>query len=289
MTDDTTVQKRIVAGVDYSDSSLHAAGWAAREAVDRHVALHLVHALELPASTGLTARLDFVDECRQAGQILLDRVSGDLRTLFPCLAIATEIAELGAVETLVAVSSGSELVAVGSRGHGGYTGLLLGSVSLGVAAHADCATAVVRGEQTAAPLNEIVLGVGPDEAEEPIEFAFASASALGAELRVIRAWTPFLLRGRQEDLADMDTRGKDEEADVAELLKGARERHPDVPGFISVARGHPVPVLIEAARGSRLLAVGARRRRGPLSVGMGHVVQGLLSHAVTPVAVVPVP
>jgi nucleotide-binding universal stress UspA family protein len=286
---DLTAQHRIVAGVDYSDSSVHAAMWAAREAVDRHMRLHLVHALELPASVGLTARADYVEESRQAGQALLDRVHSDLQTMFPHLAVTTETPELGAVETLVGMSDDAAIVAVGSRGHGGYAGLLLGSVSLGVAAHARCAAAVVRAEQTVAPLNEIVLGVGPDESEEPIEFAFTSASALGAELRVIRAWTPFLLRGRHEDLSDMDTHTKDEEADVAELLKGARERHPNVPGFISVLRGNAVPVLSEAARGSRLLVVGARRQRGPLSVGMGYVVQGLLSHAVTPLAVVPVP
>jgi nucleotide-binding universal stress UspA family protein len=53
-------------------------------------------------------------------------------------------------------------------------------------------------------------------------------------------------------------------------------------------RGNAVPMLIEAARGSRLLVIGAHRRRSPLSVGAGYVLQGLLSHSPTPVAVVPI-
>ena len=55
-----------------------------------------------------------------------------------------------------------------------------------------------------------------------------------------------------------------------------------------VVRGNAVPALIDAARGSRLLIVGAHRRRAPLAVGAAYVVQGLLSHAETPIAVVPI-
>ena len=52
-------------------------------------------------------------------------------------------------------------------------------------------------------------------------------------------------------------------------------------------RGNPVPLLIEAAHDTRLLVVGAHRHHGPLAVGAGYVVEGLLAHSPTPVAVVP--
>jgi nucleotide-binding universal stress UspA family protein len=283
------VTRRIVVGVDYSDSAVHAAAWAAQEASDRRLPLHLVHALELPASAGLVARSDYVEECRWAGEALLARVGGELRARFPYLETSTEVVELGAAEYLIELSRGSELVAVGTRGHGGFAGLLLGSVSLRLAAHASCTTVVVPGEQPSRSLNEIVVGVGPDEPDEAIEFAFASAAQLGADLRVIRAWERFLPRGRADDTSMDDARRTEEEAEVAELLKGACDRHPEVRASVIVIRGDAVPALIEASRGSRLLVVGAHRLRGPLSVGLGYAVQGLISHSATPVAVVPIP
>jgi hypothetical protein len=58
--------------------------------------------------------------------------------------------------------------------------------------------------------------------------------------------------------------------------------------IVEIVRGDTVPALINEATGARLLVVGARRARGPLSVGAGYVVQGLPSHSLTPVAAVPI-
>jgi nucleotide-binding universal stress UspA family protein len=284
----TETRRRIVVGVDSSDNAAHAAAWAAREAADRGLALHLVHALDFPSLPSVVVTpLGFIEAANRSTEKLLDPVAEELRAQYPGLTITTEVSNLSAPEALVGLSSGADLVVTGTRGHGGFAGLLLGSVSLKLAAHAHCPTIVVRGKATTEVRNEIVLGVEPGEPEAPIHFAFATAAALGAQVRVIRAWMPHPAYSGYYYASDAIT-DHDHEKDVAGLLKGAREEFPDVPVVTNIECGNAVPTLVEAATGSRLLVVGAHRHRGPLSIGIGYVVQGLLSHSPTPVAVVPI-
>jgi nucleotide-binding universal stress UspA family protein len=189
---------------------------------------------------------------------------------------------------MVTLSQDARLVVTGTRGHGGFAGLLLGSVSLKLAAHSRCPAVVVRGEEPGDPLNEVVLGVEPDEQEAPIRYAFDAAVDYGAVLRVVRAWQPTRPNAQFALETEVAERHHREADDVARLLKGIREEYPGVQVAVNIVRGNAVPALINEATGSRLLVVGARRERRPLSVGAGYVVQGLLSHSPTPVAVIPI-
>ena len=279
---------RIIVGIDPSENAARAADWAAREAADRGLALHLVHALGFPAAMNAKAADHYFRAGHQAAEALLNRVGRDLRARYPDLAITTESSDLPAPEALVALSRTAQLLVTGTRGHGGFTGMLLGSVSLKVASHAHCPVVVVQGGQEADPAQEIVLGVEPYQAGAPIEFAFATAEALGARLRVVRAWCPTPAYGGYDYTPDTLARQHEQEAEIAILLKDARQKHPDVHVRAVVVCGNTVPTLIEASHGSRLLVVGAHRRTSALSLGAGYVVQGLLSHSPTPVAVVPV-
>jgi nucleotide-binding universal stress UspA family protein len=279
--------RRIVAGVDSSDSAAHAAAWAAREAADRGSALHLVHALDFPAPAGMIEPLGYVISAYRSGERLLEPLADELRLRHPGLTVTSEVSEFSAPELLIAQSKTAQLVVTGTRGHGGFAGLLLGSVSLKTAAHAHCPAVVVRDQQDGGPLDEIVLGVEPHEPEAPIDFAFGSAAALGARLVVVRAWWPAVSYGGYY-FSDDSFREQDETAELESLIKDAREAYPEVPVTVRIMRDNAVPALIQAARGSRLLVIGAHRRRSPLSVGVGYVVQGLLAHSPTPVAVVPI-
>ena len=278
----------IVAGVDPSDSASRAADWAAREAVDRGVPLHLVHALGFPTALNVEAADRYFRAGRQAAGRLLSRVGGELRERYPDLEITTEVSDLAAPEALVKLSRTAELLVTGTRGHGGFTGLLLGSVSLKIAAHAHCPVVVVRGERPAGPPGEIVLGVEPYQAAAPIEFAFAAAARRRVRLRAVRAWWPTPSYGEYDYDADPAVREREGSIEVTKLLKQAREHHPGVAVTIDIVCGNAVPTLIEAARGARMLVLGAHRRNSPLSVGVGYVIQGVLAHSATPVAVVPV-
>jgi len=288
MTHTAPTQRRIVVGVDSSDNSARAAEWAAREAADRSLPLHLVHALDLPGPMGMVIEPPEYDATETAANHrLLHRILRDLRERHPYVAITGEISELAPAETLVTLSADAELVVTGTRGHGGFAGMLLGSVSHALAAHAHCPTIVVRGEQPDGPLDEIVLGVEPDQAEAPIRFAFATAATVGASVTIVRAWWMRAYEGRYT-VAEFNAAQVTQENDISELIKAVREEYPHVEVSVNAIRGNPVPVLTNAAQGSRMLVIGAHRHRGPLSVGIGYVTAGLLAHSPTPVAVVPI-
>jgi nucleotide-binding universal stress UspA family protein len=280
---------RIVVGVDPSENAGRAVDWAAREAADRGLTLHLVHALDLPGTVGAAGEPPgYLAARRTAGEDLLAKTTSAVREQDPRLTVSSEIAVLGAAETLVNLSQDAELVVTGTRGHGGFAGLLLGSVSLKLATHAHCPSVVVHGGETGEPLNEIVLGLEPGQAQAPVHFAFATAAALGATICAVRAWWPLPDYSDYSIDEDLEARRQAEDADTRTLLKAVREDYPDVTVTTHAIRGHAVPSLIGAAHSARLLVVGAHHHHGPLSVGAGPVVRGLLAHSPTPVAIVPI-
>ena len=281
-----TSSRRIVVGIDSSGNAARAAEWAARTATDRGgTPLHLVHALNQPHGTSMVDPAASVKAVHDAAAELLAQAAEALRTRHPNLTITTQISELGAAESLVALSREAELVVTGTRGHGGFAGMLLGSVSHKTAAHAHCPVVVVREEASENVRNEIVLGVEPDQALAPIRFAFATAARFGASVTAIRAWIPQSTYG---GYFTMTPATDEQHGDVDQLLKATREEFPQVPVSTQFVNENAVTALIDASDGARLVVIGAHHHHGPLSIGTGYVVQGLLAHARTPVAVIPI-
>jgi len=282
--------RRVIVGVDGSENSARAAAWAAREAVSRRIPLAVVHALHLPDGAALTLEpVEHAQRRREEGRKLLDLVARDLRADFPDLEIETELSELSAARTLSTLSLESSLVVTGTRGHGGFTGMLLGSVSRKLAAHAHSPLVVVRGDQPEDVLDEVVLGVEPGQPADAIRYAFDAAQRHGAVLHAVRAWWPrsTYTGPMGTNFSNFEQIRKQETEAVEHLIDPFRTAFPGVKVEITATRGNPVPVLIETARETRLLVVGTHRHYGPLSVGAGYVVDGLLAHSPTPVAVVP--
>jgi nucleotide-binding universal stress UspA family protein len=145
MTKTEDCRPRIVVGVDGSDQSKLALKWAARIAVAEGARLEAIIAWELPTlaygyvGTGysprdemekvLIASVDEVFEGHRPDGMQLRSMSG------------------GAAALLLDASRDALMVVVGSRGHGGFVGLLLGSVSSRVAEHATCPVLVVHDTQ----------------------------------------------------------------------------------------------------------------------------------------------
>lgn len=143
----TDAPHRIVVGVDDSDDAANAARWAADEAAEHGSELHLIYGLNFPAQAALLSPVPFEETRTRAfrlGDELLARIREPLAAAHPGLTITAEVAEIGAAEALVERSKDARLVVTGSRGHGGFAGLMLGSVSLKVATHAHCPVVIVR-------------------------------------------------------------------------------------------------------------------------------------------------
>jgi nucleotide-binding universal stress UspA family protein len=285
--------RRIVVGVDGSENAGHAAYWAAGEAERRGTTLTIVHALRLPSLAAPPIEpTGYAERRRVEGRAVLDAAAADVRSRYPDLPLDLELSDLDPAHTLTEFSRDAELLVTGNRGHGGFTGMLLGSVSRKLAVHAQCALVVVHEEPSQDAANRVVLGVGPKHSPAAARYAFETARRHGAVLTIVRAWFPNVMSTGKAGIGAMyaghpeaDHRKAVEEAESAvELL---RKEFPDVEVGITTYEGNAVPGLIAAARDARLLVVGAHRRRGPLSAGAGYAVDGVLAHCPTPVAVVP--
>jgi nucleotide-binding universal stress UspA family protein len=276
---------RVLVGVDASENSMRAADWAATLAAALGARLAVAHALDLPdvnpsAAAETTAHRE---RRHREGERILSRTTKRIADRHPGLPVGVELSERDPAQALAVLAQDADLLVTGTRGHGGFTGMLLGSVSNKLAAHAPCPVVVIGVDVPLETRPEIVLGLAKDEDPAPIDFAFRLADLLGLSIQAVRAFEPQIAYGGY--YAQTEPAVTEE---LEALLKPIRQQYPNVPVTIEPRQGVPVPSLAQAAHGARLLVVGSHRRRGPLSFGPGHIVHGLLSHSDTPVAVVPI-
>lgn len=138
---------RVVVGVDGSDWSRSAVAHAFDQAASRSVGLTAVHALVEPIGDGLVSRRITPGEQRATMRERRTKIFGvlaDLGSQYPQVDVRDCIRLDEPAEALIDESDRAELLVVGSRGLGGFAGLLLGSVSRAVLARAACPVAVVR-------------------------------------------------------------------------------------------------------------------------------------------------
>jgi nucleotide-binding universal stress UspA family protein len=301
---DTAGIRRVVAGVDGSESALHAALWAAAEAESRGVPLTLEHAVNLPSAAVAPLEPDEYAERQQAaGAELMNAVVARIRERHPGLAVDAEISPLSPTHRLAEVSAADVVIVTGTRGHGGFAGMLLGSVSRALAVHSNGPLVVVRGPAPEKASGPVVLGVGTSPSESAVEYAFAAAQRYGTTLHAVRAWMPQLPAvgaglpgsaafslGEPGALLtpELQDSNADEAADAVRAIESVRDRYPEVKVEVTAVTGNAVPALTDAGSDARLIVVAAHRRRGPFAIGAGYVVEGLLSHSPAPVAVIPV-
>jgi nucleotide-binding universal stress UspA family protein len=136
---------KIVVGVDGSVDSQRALDWALREAVLRHAKVIAVHAWRLPAIGGaeLVAPVIDPDELEESARAVLGESIDAAAREHPDVAVQQVVVCGSAAEALIELSHDADLVVVGSRGHGGFAGLLLGSVSQQCVHHASCPVVVI--------------------------------------------------------------------------------------------------------------------------------------------------
>ncbi|MGW3941934.1 universal stress protein [Streptomyces phaeochromogenes] len=286
----------LVVGVDGSEPSMRAVDWAADEAALRGVPLRLVYAslweryegAALAEGLGRSSEQVLADNIVEAAAKRAHRREVDLK-------ISTEVLPEEPVPALLGEGRNASALVMGSRGRGGIAELLLGSVSLAVAARADCPVIVLRGshdsQADAGMRRPIVLGVGEDaHSTEAVRFAFQEAEERRVALEAVRAWRCPSHESAEHPLLAGDPAHHHEQRAVETLeavLRDVVAVHPSVELRRRVVEGTTREALLDASADAGLLVVGARRRQGHFGLQLGRVAHAVLHHSACPVAVVP--
>ncbi|WP_427891985.1 universal stress protein [Kribbella sp. GL6] len=289
----TTHPAPIVIGYDGSPGSVSALDWAAAAAGRALAPLRIVEAFELVIVTrpspGYVVPLEAV---RTARQNRLDELAAKLRLEHPDVRVETGLIGGAAAKTLVDAARDARLVVLGSRGLGGWSGLLVGSVAVQVTAHATCPVVVIPHDFQPRTQEGPTVVVGADGSKysaRAIDFAFDQAESLHARVVAVHAWTtPYLTYQDGESMLEFDEDKVREEARllVAESVAGADAEHPDVPWTSDLPTGSAGQALVRHSESADLVVVGTRGHGGFTGLLLGSVGQNVLHHTHCPIAVV---
>jgi len=295
MTTDRTTSPTgsIIVGVDQSDCSRLALQWAAGVARALGRTLHVVEAWHYPTDTALRLGSVALPDPAHADELMIRHLSSLIEEELgehEDLSVDLDVVRGPTSEALLHLADGhASMIVVGSRGLGGFRGLLLGSVSRQLCEHAPCPVTVVRQLPKDRPvrLDTIVVGVdGSEHAARALTFAAdLAARSHGRIVAVHAATAPAMVDASVMPLAA-------EGRNLPELLDGwceplherGLEDHESV-----IVEGDARTALLEVAeeRDADLLVVGSRGL-GPVSrLLIGSVSSSILQHSPIPVAVVP--
>lgn len=140
-------KRRIVVGVDGSESSKAALRWAIRQASLTGASVDAITAWRYPAAYGIAPLTDTAIDPEGDAKKTLTEALGEVSALEPDVSVRPLATEGHPAEVLLTAASGAELLVVGSRGHGGFASALTGSVSLYCVLHAHCPVLVLRDGQ----------------------------------------------------------------------------------------------------------------------------------------------
>ena len=143
MSSDPETSHRIVVGTDGSPTSIAALDWAVNQAELTGAILEVITTWEWPSSYGWSAVPDNYKPAEDFEE-LLAKVMAPIRQAHPDLSIHATVVEGHPAPLLVKASRGADLLVVGSRGHGEFAGMLLGSVSEHCVTNAHCPVLVLR-------------------------------------------------------------------------------------------------------------------------------------------------
>jgi nucleotide-binding universal stress UspA family protein len=273
--------KPVIAGADGSRESLRAVEWAAREAAFRGTSLRIVAVPALPPRMTATPATPgtVADVIEQSTSQALAAAAEQAAAQQPGLAIETHLVAGAPAEVLVGAAQDASMVVLGSRGAGGFSALILGSVSRYVATHAPIPVVVAREEATSAQ-REIVVGVrDPAQSEAALGFGFEEAALRQARLLAVHAWSS-PVPGHAEAPAEEASR-------LDSAVTAWREKFPEVEARWEVVRAHPGRVLAGSSARADLVVLGRHAPGGSRGPGVGSVTHAVLGHAHGPVASVP--
>jgi nucleotide-binding universal stress UspA family protein len=272
----------MVVAVDGSAGSKEALRWAVDEAEVRGAELTAVMAWswldQHEEATGKHFSPGYTEDDAKA---TLAEAVGEVA---PGRSVAQQVVCDLAVPGLLAAAEGADLLITGARGHGGFTGLRLGSISEKLMEDAACPVAVIH---RYAPVRgaKVVVGVdGSEPSRVALRWAAEEARARDAELVVVHAWglpvaaaTPF---DGMPDVAlyESGERTLLEESMAEPALQGVRASG-------HLVAGGPARSVLELAEGAGLIVVGSRGRGRLAGAILGSTSRQVVHHAECPVVV----
>lgn len=287
------IGRTVVVGVDGSDSALQAVRWGAAEAGRRQVPLRLVFAFpwsdDVVFGPGSEAR--YRDTLLEHARTHLGDAVEAAEREQPDIDVEQQLVVGNPIDVLGAEAERAHVMVLGDRGLSRIEGLLAGSVSSALAAHAPCPVVVVRGterEPSQTASMPVVVGVDlPSTSEAAIEFAMEAAAARSAPVVAVHAWSgQMLLPGMATIMSDWNLIETEERRVLSEQMAGWAEKFPGVPVEAIVSRDGPAHSLLAQADRAQLIVVGSRGRGGFAGIVLGSVSNALLHRAPCPVAVV---
>jgi nucleotide-binding universal stress UspA family protein len=280
----------ILVGYDGSADATVALDWALDEAGRSGRPIRLAYVFEWLTvagwiGPGLAPGVWPDEHARRQVEELVRKAAADAAAERPGLTVHAEVYDGPPALVLQERSAEAGMLVLGSRGHGGFGGLLAGSTAVSVTAHAHCPVVVVRDGHTATS-GPVVVGVdGSESSLRALGFAVERAAQRDVPLRVIRVWEPPGERWVPPGF-DPEEATATERAAAEEELARWRESFPDVKVDLRVSPGNPAGLLVDASGEAQLVVVGSRGRGGLRGMLLGSVSQQLLHHAHCPVAVV---
>ncbi|KAB1503209.1 universal stress protein [Corynebacterium sp. 320] len=289
--------KDIVVAVDGSEASTSAVAWAANCAWKRGEPLKLVSAYTMPQfmyADGMVPPPELYTELENEANAKLDDAIEVVKSVSTDIQYSTEVREAAPIDFLLNLSETAEMIVMGSRGLGGLSGLVMGSVSAAVVSHASCPVVVVRKDNELTEANKygpVVVGVdGSDVSRQALAIAFKEADARKTTLRAIHSWQETQVHtsyvGVVESQSKLDSVIKQHQDMLSEELEGLLKQYPNVEVEEIVERERPIHALKEAATDAQLLITGSHGRGGFRGMLLGSTSRALLQYSPCPMMVV---
>jgi nucleotide-binding universal stress UspA family protein len=284
---------RIVVGIDRSDSSAAGLRWAAAEARMSFATLDVVHAYPAPlAHVGREEVIERIDPGLHGAMV--DKLAGlitDAEADLDGVEVHHRLHPGRASDGLLQAARDADLLVVGSRGAGGFEGLLLGSTAASCVRTSVCPVVVVP----ATPLpgtGRISVGVdGSPAAERALAWAVDEAHRRGADLEVVGVYHPYDEPGPYGgvfmQLADPGSTERFRREAEEHVDKALASLQAAVPVRRKVLAGPPAKVLLQRTADTDLLVLGRHDGHGRGASFLGSVTRQVLHHAASPVAIVP--
>jgi nucleotide-binding universal stress UspA family protein len=271
-----------VVGVDGSDDSRMALRWAAAAADAAGRRVRAVQSWIHPRSAVFPigpAPLSTEEMDEQTQQAITGLVTD---TLGSSATVTSQVLRGPPAAALLQTVSPDSVLVLGSRGLGGFAGLLLGSVSQECVEYASCPVVVVRIDRAVGAGDVILVGMdGSEGSQHALAWAHALAVATGAAVRAVYAWRPTVSERRPPTGERLRSHAADEVRGWTQHAGGDIDSEE--------IEGDPRDVLVTAAErfAPALTVVGRRGAGGLRSMRLGSTANHLVRHSATNVAVVP--